>query len=93
MIRLHKNGLVKKVSTGYSWKSLFFGCLYPAYRGDFKGFFIQWFVAGLTLGLNWFFTPFVYNKIYIRRLIEKGYQPADNKTKEYLRLKFNYDRE
>ena len=33
MITLEKNGIEKRVSTGYSWKALMFGCLYPIASG------------------------------------------------------------
>ena len=33
--------------------------------------------ACLTMGLSWFVFPFIYNKIYARGLLEKGYLPAD----------------
>ena len=52
-IRLTKNGIQKKVATGYSWKSLFFGCLYAIARGDSKGFILQLGLAIITLGVNW----------------------------------------
>ena len=84
MITLSKNGLQKKVSTGYSFKSLLFGCLYPVARGDYKGSFRHFMYCSVSFGLSWFFTPFFYNKKYIKELIEKGYQPNDEKSDEYL---------
>ena len=73
MIVLQKNGIEKKVSTGYSWKSLFFGVFYAASRGDFKGFFIQLGLGIFTSGLSWLFVPFRYNKIYLDRLFSEGW--------------------
>jgi hypothetical protein len=74
MIVLQKNGIEKKVSTGYSWKSLFFGVFYPAARGDLKGFMIQLGIAFFTSGISWFFVPFTYNKIYLDRLVSDGWE-------------------
>lgn len=72
-IKLHKNGHIKEISKGYSFKSLFFGCFYPAARGDFKGFFIQLALGAITGGLSWLVVPFTYNKIYLERLINNGW--------------------
>ena len=90
MISLQKNGLTKKVSTGYSWKSLFFGCLYPLCIGDFKGAFRHFIYCSVTFGLSWLFTPFFYNSKKIKGLIEDGYKPKDKKSEDYLTRKFNY---
>lgn len=89
-INLIKNGLTKRCSTGYSWTSLFFGCFVPMFRGDVKGLIIQTILAVLTCGACWLITPFVYNTIYIKRLIEKGYVPADEKSLSYLEKNLNY---
>lgn len=69
-----KNGLDKKIATGYSWKSLLFGCLYPAARGDMKGMIIQGFLAVITFGLSWLIVPFYYNKRYLERMISNGWK-------------------
>jgi hypothetical protein len=74
MITVKKNGLTKKVATGYSFKSLLFGVFYPAARGDFKGFAIQLALGLFTCGLSWIVVPFRYNKIYLERLISDGWE-------------------
>ena len=89
-ITLHKNGITKKVATGFSWKNLFFGCLYPIARGDTKGFFLQLGLAFITAGLCWLITPFFYNKNWLKRLLEDGYKPFDEKAEKYLVRKLNY---
>ena len=91
MILLTKNGLTKKVSTGYSFKALLFGCLYPIARGDYKGAFRHFMYASFTLGLSIFFTPFFYNRKYVKELIEKGYTPANEESETYLMRKFSYE--
>ena len=90
MIKLTKKGLQKKVSTGYSWKSLFFGVFYAVWRGDIKGIIIQTLLVVVTGFACWIFIPFRYNKIYIRRLIEKGWKPFDENALKYLQKKYNY---
>ena len=74
MITLKKNGLKKVVSTGFSWKSLFFGVFYPAARGDFKGFFIQLALGIFTGGLAWLVIPFTYNSKYLERMVSDGWE-------------------
>lgn len=74
MITVKKNGLTKKVATGFSFKSLLFGVFYPAARGDFKGFAIQFALGLFTFGLSWIVVPFRYNKIYLERLISDGWE-------------------
>jgi len=90
MITLEKNGLQKKVSTGYSWKSLLFGCLYPLTRSDYGGALRHFFYITLSCGLSYLITPFFYNEKYIKGLIDNGYKPSNLKTKMYLMNKFNY---
>ena len=90
MITLTKNGLKKKVATGYSWKSLFFGCLYPFFRGDQKGGIRHFIYASVTFGVSLFFVPFFYNKRYIKQLIEEGYEPLGESDIEYLVRKIDY---
>ena len=89
-IKLEKNGLTKKCSTGYSWTSLFFGVGVPLWRGDTKGIIIQCVLVVITGFLCWAFIPFFYNKIYIKRLIEKGWKPIDLKSLSYLKRNLNY---
>ena len=89
-ITLQKNGLIKDVATGFSWKSLFFGCLYPLCNGDTKGALIQFGLSFITFGLSWIVTPFVYNKRRIKRYIEDGYKPYDEISRSWLFRKLGY---
>lgn len=72
-MKIEKNGMTKKIATGYSWKSLFFGCFYCAARGDLKGLIIQGFLAIITGGLSWLIVPFFYNKRYLERMVSDGW--------------------
>ncbi len=76
-MKIEKNGLTKEIATGYSWKSLLFGALYPAARGDVKGFFVQIVLGFISFGLSWLFVPFKYNSIYLERMISDGWQIID----------------
>jgi hypothetical protein len=89
-ISLEKNGISRKVATGYSWKSLLFGILYPIARGDFKGFVFQLILALLSFGLAWLIIPFFYNNVFITRLIQDGWKPVDGKAFNYASKKLNY---
>ena len=93
MIKLQKNGLKEKVATGYSWKCLFFGCLYPLCIGDFKGAFRHFLYASITFGLSWLFVPFFYNSKKIKGMISDGWKPSNEKSENYLAKKFNYESE
>lgn len=67
-------GIIKKAPVGFSWTTLFFGCLPALFRGDIKWFLIQIIAAFITSGLSGFVFIFIYNKIYIKRLLEKGFK-------------------
>lgn len=77
-------GAVKKSPTGFSWTTLFFGNLPALFRGDIRGFFIQLFVAIITLGISWFVFPFFYNNMYKERLAGEGFAPISKETYQIL---------
>ncbi len=85
VILKHESGLVKEVKKGFSWTLFFFGLFVPLIRGDLKWTIIMLLLQGLagalTLGIGAFVVSlifaFVYNKIYIRGLLEKGYRPTE----------------
>jgi hypothetical protein len=78
-LKQQNTGLVKQVKLGFSWTSLFFGCLVPFFRGDFIWAAIHFFASSATFGLFWVVFPFFYNKKYLKNLMEsKGYVPADS---------------
>lgn len=87
------SGLSKTVKVGFSWTTFFFGFFPALFRGDLKWAAIM-FIAALaagsfTLGFGaWIpglIFSFIYNKIYIKELIEKGYAPADENAKAVLK--------
>jgi hypothetical protein len=78
----HKDtGIIKVGYHGFSWTSLFFGFFPALFRADFLTFmggFVVYVIVGIfTLGLGLFLVApiwaFMYNKIYTRKLIEKGF--------------------
>ena len=76
MKRMKKNeiGQVKVVKEGFSWTMLFFGIFVPLYRGDWKWFLIILIANIFTYGWASVVFAFIYNKIYINDLLEKGYK-------------------
>ena len=65
----------KKVYVGFELGILFFGPFYPLFRGDFKWFIIMLIIDVFTFyGAGIFVFPFIYNKIYLKDLIKKGYK-------------------
>lgn len=80
-------GIVKQVKLGFSWTMLFFGIFVPLIRGDFKWFLITLIASVITCGFAWLVFPFIYNKIYIKELIEKGWLPADEVAVNALKSK------
>lgn len=85
-------GVVKEVKVGFSWTTFFFGFFPALIRGDLKWAAIMFITAAvigaLTLGFGaWIpgiIFSFVYNKIFIKELLEKGYRPADEQTQAEL---------
>lgn len=88
----HPSGMRKIVKKGFSWTTFFFGLFVPLIRGDLKWATIMF----LLLALDVVFTDgaysivvglifsFIYNKIYIKSLLEKGYVPSTDRDKELI---------
>ena len=70
-------GVIKNAPVGSSLTTLFFGGLPALFRGDIKWFFIQLLIAFFTFGLSNLVFAFIYNKIYIQKLLEKGFKVKD----------------
>lgn len=83
-------GEIITVPIGFSWTTLLFGPFVPLLRGDFAWFLILFVLSMLTMGLVWIFVPFFYNKKYVRKIIGKGYKPADEFSKQELMRKGFY---
>ncbi len=64
---------IKEAPVGFSWTTLFLGIFVPIYRGDWKWALIMFIAACLTMGISWIVFPFIYNKLYIKELIKKGF--------------------
>lgn len=90
---INEAGVSKEVKIGFSWTTFFFGFIPALIRGDLKWaaiMFITAVIAGaVTVGFGaWIpgiIFSFVYNKINIKDLLEKGYRPADEQTQSQLK--------
>lgn len=73
LILQHPNtGIIKSAPVGFSWTTLFFNWFPALLRGDFKWFIIQLLLSPFLLPQLIF--AFTYNKIYLQRMLEKGYK-------------------
>ncbi|QJD86031.1 DUF2628 domain-containing protein [Cohnella herbarum] len=79
-------GGLKEVKVGFSWTTFFFGFFPALFRGDLKWAVIMFitsvafaiFTAGFGAWIPGIIFSFIYNKMYIKELLEKGYHPADD---------------
>ncbi len=79
-----KTGILKEVPVGYSWITLAVSFFLPIYRGDLK-WFLYYFLSTIAFSLlGPIILAFFYNKLYIQRLLEKGYIPKDDFSKHLL---------
>lgn len=84
-IRLKNDiGMVKECKVGFSWTILLFGFFPPFFRGDWKWGLIQLVLAFFTGGLSNLVFCFIYNKIYINGLLQKGFKPAADIDRDIL---------
>ncbi len=83
-LNLRKGELVKTGLVGFSWTTFFFGFFVPLLRGDFKWTVILLICCVLSFGLANLVFCFFYNKIYTSNLLEAGYVPADDFSREIL---------
>ena len=73
-------GLTKKGYFGFSWTYLFFGWFVPLFRGELGVAALHLLFTIVTFGFWQLIISFLYNKQYMTRLLEKGYQLNDDET-------------
>ena len=88
-----ENGVLRKeVKFGFSWGAFFLGFIYPLIKGDYIVAGISFVVIGMA---SMIFFPlifvlsmvfgFIYNKMYIRRLIKQGWHPFTEEDAQVLK--------
>lgn len=80
----HPSGLLKDCKVGFSWTTFFFGAFVPLFRGDWKWFLIILVLCSITFSLAIIPFWFIYNKLYIKDLLEKGYLPDSDTDRDIL---------
>lgn len=80
-------GVLKECKIGFSWTTFFFGFFVPIFRGDWKWMLIMLIAAPVTFGISSIVFAFIYNKIYIKDLLEKGFMPMNDSDREALAAK------
>lgn len=77
-IRLkNQSDYVKEVKIGFSWTTLFFGFFVPLFRGDWKWVLIMVIVCIITCWAACIPFAFIYNRQYIKGMLEKGWTASD----------------
>lgn len=79
-----ENGELRKVKVGFSWTVFFFGFLVPIFRGDAKWAVLMFIASMLTCFIAQLVFCFVYNGIYVRELLNKGFRPYDEYSRSVL---------
>ncbi|CAH1851842.1 DUF2628 domain-containing protein [Convivina praedatoris] len=86
------NRHTKRVKIGFSWTTLFFNAFPTLFRGDWKWFFIALVIQiilgvpsfGIGVGIFSIVFAFIYNGLYLRDLLAKGYRPMDDMSKNII---------
>lgn len=77
LMRHPSSRLIKKGYFGFSWTYLFFGWLVPLFRGELVVAALHLFFTIITLGIWQIITAFLYNRQFMTRQLEKGYELYD----------------
>ena len=82
---------VKQTKLGLSWTVFFFSWIPMLFRGDWSGAIITFFINVL---LEFIFFPlviifrivllFIYNKMYVKKIIKQGFIPADKASQDII---------
>ena len=89
-----ENGVLRKeVKFGFSWGAFFLGFIYPLIKGDYMVAGISFAVIGVASMIFFpliFVLPmvfgFLYNKMYVKRLIKQGWHPFTEEDAQVLRM-------
>lgn len=71
-----RTGQLRQAPVGFSWTTMFFGFIPALWRGHWMGAIIQLVCAIVTVGLSGLVFMFIYNKMYLRHLLNEGFKVA-----------------
>ena len=80
LLRHPQSGIVKKGYFGFSWTFLFFGWFVPLFRGEILISLLHFFITVITLGIWQIIIAFLYNKQFMIRQLENGYELYDDEA-------------
>lgn len=83
-------GEIRQCKVGFSWTMLFFGFWVPVFRSDWKWAIFTLLLSCCTFDITEIILPFLYNKIYLKDLLENGWQPVNYEDRQILRQKGLY---
>ena len=83
-INLQKGDMVKRGFLGFSWTTFFFGFFVPLFRGDWLWLVIMLILGVMSCGIANIILAFLYNKFYTSKLLENGWEAADDFSRNLL---------
>lgn len=89
-ILIHKSGVEKEVKIGFSWTTLFFGCIPSILRGDFVSALKIFLLDIFTFRLYSIFKSISINKDYENFLLIKGYEEVGTTNENNQRIITNW---
>lgn len=78
---------IKSVKVGFSWTMFFWGFFPCLFRGDWKWAVVTLLASSFSFSLFALVFAFLYNKVYINDLIDKGYVPKSSHDSDILATK------
>ena len=69
--------VIKQAPVGFSWTVFFFGFFPPLFRGDWKWGIVMLVAALCTFGISTLVFMFIYNKLFVKSLLDSGYTSVD----------------
>lgn len=84
MLKHESSGLIKPGYYGFSWTYVCFGFLVPAFRGEILIAVLHFVLNVVTLGVWWVIMWFLYNKQWMRRMLENGWVLAGSDAENRL---------
>lgn len=86
---MNNSNQVRQSGIGFSWTTFLFGFFVPLYRKDWMTFSIYFGIMLMSLAFPpiafiTILAPFLYNKYYLKRLLNDGYYPTSDEQAKIL---------